>query len=135
MTLDQLRTFQAVAAVKSFRGAAEVLHITQPAISKQIQALEAELNERLFERGKSARLTSAGAALLKHAEHLSRILAVAKEEITDLRELRAGHLSIGAAHSVATYVLPASSRRIEPVIPRSNSPSIRPGRVKSPAVS
>ena len=36
MTLDQLRTFRAVAAVKSFRGAAEVLHITQPAISKQI---------------------------------------------------------------------------------------------------
>jgi DNA-binding transcriptional LysR family regulator len=106
MTLDQLRTFQAVAAVKSFRGAAEVLHITQPAISKQIQALEAELNERLFDRGKSARLTSAGAALLKHVEHLLRILTVAKEEITDLRELRAGHLSIGAAHSVATYVLP-----------------------------
>ena len=52
MTLDQLRTFQAVAAVKSFRGATEVLHITQPAISKQIQALEAELNERLFEREK-----------------------------------------------------------------------------------
>ena len=106
MTLDQLRTFQAVAAVKSFRGAAEVLHITQPAVSKQIQALEGELNERLFERGKSARLTSAGAALLKHAEHLLRIITVAKEEITDLRELRAGHLSIGAAHSVATYVLP-----------------------------
>ena len=60
MTLDQLRTFQAVAAVKSFRGAAEVLHITQPAISKQIQALEAELNERLFERGKSAQLDISG---------------------------------------------------------------------------
>ena len=60
ITLDQLRTFQAVAAAKSFRGATEVLHITQPAISKQIQALEAELNERLFERGKSAQLTSTG---------------------------------------------------------------------------
>src|SRR5215467_11727242 len=107
VTLDQLRTFQAVAALKSFRGAAEVLHITQPAVSKQIQALETELNARLFERGKSAHLTSAGAALLKHAEHLSRILTVAKQEITDLRELRAGHLSIGAAHSVATYVLPS----------------------------
>jgi DNA-binding transcriptional LysR family regulator len=101
MTLDQLRTFQAVAAVRSFRGAADVLHITQPAISKQIQALEAELNERLFERGKRAQLTSAGTALLKHAEHLSRILTVAKEEITDLRELRAGRLSVGAAHSMA----------------------------------
>jgi DNA-binding transcriptional LysR family regulator len=107
MTLDQLRTFQAVATARSFRGAADVLHITQPAISKQIQALEAELDERLFERGRSAQLTSAGTALLKHVEHLSRVLTVAKEEITDLRELRAGHLSIGAAHSVATYVLPS----------------------------
>jgi DNA-binding transcriptional LysR family regulator len=107
MTLDQLRTFQAVATVRSFRGAADVLHITQPAISKQIHALEAELDERLFERGRSAQLTSAGTALLKHVEHLSRILTVAKEEITDFRELRAGHLSIGSAHSVATYVLPS----------------------------
>ena len=135
ITLDQLRTFKAVAAAKSFRGAAEALHITQPAISKQIQALEAELNERLFERRKGAQLTSAGAALLKHAEHLSRILAVAKEEITDLRELRAGHLSIGAAHASPPTYCPASSRRIEPGIPKSNSPSIRPGRVKSPAAS
>lgn len=106
MTLDQLRTFQAVAAVKSFRGAADVLHITQPAVSKQIQALELELKEPLFERGKSVRLTLAGAALLKHAEHLSRILAVAKEEISDLKGLRAGHLSIGSAHSIATNILP-----------------------------
>jgi DNA-binding transcriptional LysR family regulator len=118
MTLDQLRTFRAVAAVKSFRGATEVLHITQPAISKQIQALEAELNERLFERGKSARLTSAGVALLKHAEHLSRILTVAKEEIADLKEVRTGHLSIGAAHSVATYVLPSLIERYRARYPR-----------------
>lgn len=106
MTLDQLRTFRAVAAAKSFRNAVELLHITQPAISKQIGALETELGERLFERGRSAQLTSAGTALLKHVEHLSRILTAAKEEIADLRELRGGHLSIGAAHSIATYVLP-----------------------------
>jgi DNA-binding transcriptional LysR family regulator len=106
MTLDQLRTFQTVAAAKSFRHAADLLHITQPAISKQVQALEAELDQKLFERGRSAQLTLAGAALLKHVAQLSRILAAAKEEIADLRELRTGHLSIGAAHSVATYVLP-----------------------------
>jgi LysR family transcriptional regulator, transcriptional activator of the cysJI operon len=106
MTLDQLRTFQTVAAAKSFRHAAELLHITQPAISKQVQALEAELDQKLFERGRSAQLTLAGTALLKHVAQLSRILMAAKEEIADLRELRTGHLSIGAAHSVATYVLP-----------------------------
>src|SRR5919197_2675036 len=106
MTLDQLRTFQTVAAVRSFGRAADLLHITQPAISKQIQALETELDQRLFERGRSAQLTSAGTALLRHAENLSRILTEAKEEIADLRELRGGHLSIGAPHSIATYVLP-----------------------------
>jgi DNA-binding transcriptional LysR family regulator len=106
MKFDQLQTFQTVAAVKSFRGAAELLHLTQPAVSKQIQALEAELDERLFERGRNPRLTLAGTALLKHVESLSRMLSAAKEEITDLKELRSGHLSIGAPHSIAAYVLP-----------------------------
>jgi DNA-binding transcriptional LysR family regulator len=106
MTFDQLRTFQTVAAVRSFRRAADLLHITQPAISKQIQALEVELEERLFERGRSTRLTLAGTALLKHAEKLSRMLTAAREEIADLKELRGGHLSIGATHSIAAYVLP-----------------------------
>jgi DNA-binding transcriptional LysR family regulator len=106
MTLDQLQSFQTVAAAKSFRRAAELLHLTQPAVSKQIQALEMELDQRLFERGRSAELTLAGTALLKHVDRLSHILTVAKEEIADLRELRGGHLSIGAAHSIATYELP-----------------------------
>lgn len=106
MTLDQLQSFQTVAAAKSFRHAAELLHLTQPAVSKQIQALETELDQRLFERGRSAELTLAGTALLKHVDRLSRILTVAKEEIADLRELRGGHLSIGAAHSIAAYELP-----------------------------
>src|SRR5437870_13827957 len=98
MTLDQLRTFQAVATVRIFRGAAGVLHITQPAISKQIHALEAELDERLFERGRSAQPTSAGTALLKHVEHLCRILTVAHDAITALSEPREAHLSNAAAH-------------------------------------
>lgn len=106
MTLSQLQTFKAVAAAKSFRQAADVLHLTQPAISKQIQALETELAQRLFERGKKAQLTVAGTALLKHVEQLSQILRAATEEIADLREIRGGYLAIGAAHSIATYVLP-----------------------------
>jgi DNA-binding transcriptional LysR family regulator len=106
MTLDQLVTLQAVSSVKSFRRAAETLHLTQPAVSKQIRALELELGERLFERGRTARPTAAGRTLLKHAERLSQIVRIAKDEIADLRELRRGHLSIGASHSIATYVLP-----------------------------
>jgi len=106
MTFDQLRAFQMVAAIGSFRGAGEGLHLTQPAVSKQIKALETELGERLFERGKSAQLTAAGTALLRHVGSFSRTLTAAKEEIADLKKLRGGHLSVGATHSIATYILP-----------------------------
>src|ERR1051325_1925211 len=103
MTLDQIRTFQAVAAARSFRRAAAALHLTQPAVSKQIRALEAELELPLLERGKTVRLTAAGAVLLKHAERLAVLLRSAREEIADIKDLRGGHVSLGATHSFATY--------------------------------
>jgi DNA-binding transcriptional LysR family regulator len=106
MTLDQLVTFQTVCATKSFGGAAETLHLTQPAVSKQIRALELELGERLFERGRTTTLTQAGTTLLKHAEHLSHLVKTARNEIADLRELRRGQLSIGASHTIATHLVP-----------------------------
>jgi DNA-binding transcriptional LysR family regulator len=106
MTLDQLVTFRTISSTKSFRRAAETLHVTQPAVSKQIHSLEVELGELLFERGRTASLTAAGKMLLKHAERLSQILQTAREEIADLRELRRGHLSVGASHTIATHSLP-----------------------------
>jgi DNA-binding transcriptional LysR family regulator len=106
MTLDQLLTFQTISTVKSFSRAAETLNLTQPAVSKQIRTLELELGERLFERGRTATLTQAGTALLKYTEHLTQILKAAKNEISDLRELRRGHLSIGTSHTIATQLLP-----------------------------
>jgi DNA-binding transcriptional LysR family regulator len=120
MTLDQLHTFQTVATTHSFRRAAELLSLTQPAVSKQIQALETELEQRLFERGRSAQLTLAGTALLKHVDQLSRIVTVAKEEISDLRDLRQGKLSIGAAHSIATYELPRLIEAYRAAYPKIN---------------
>jgi DNA-binding transcriptional LysR family regulator len=106
MTLNQLVTFRTVCIAKSFRGAAEKLHLTQPAVSKQIRSLEIELGERLFERGRTAFLTEAGGTLLKYAEHLSEIVKNARNEIADLKELRRGHLSIGASHTIASHLLP-----------------------------
>ena len=121
MTFDQLRTFKAVASAKSFGNAAEQLHLSQPAISKQIQALEAELAQRLFERGKKgAQLTVAGTALLRHVEQLSQIIKAAKEEIDDLKETRGGHLAIGAAHSIATDILPSLIESYRSQYPRVN---------------
>jgi DNA-binding transcriptional LysR family regulator len=106
MTLDQLTTLQAVSRTRSFRRAAEFLHLTQPAVSKQIRALKLELGERLFERGRTATLTTAGKTLLKHAEHLSQILRIARDEIEDLKELRRGQLSIGVSHTMPPMCSP-----------------------------
>jgi DNA-binding transcriptional LysR family regulator len=106
MNLDQLVTFRTVARMGSFRRAAEALHLTQPAVSKQIQALELELGERLLERGRTARLTPAGEVLLKYAERVPQLVQTAREEISDLRELGRGHLSLGAAQSIAIHLLP-----------------------------
>lgn len=106
MTLDQLVTLQTISTVKSFRRAAQSLHLSQPAVSKQIRALERELGERLFERGRTAQLTLAGATLLKHAERLSQIVRIARDEIADLKELRTGHLAIGASYTIASHLLP-----------------------------
>jgi DNA-binding transcriptional LysR family regulator len=106
MTLDQLTTFRAISKTKSFRQAAALLHLTQPAVSKQIQSLEDELGERLVERGRQSSLTEAGEALLEHAEHLAQILQTARAQIADFRELRRGHLTIAASHTAGADMLP-----------------------------
>jgi DNA-binding transcriptional LysR family regulator len=69
--LRDLRYFVAVARELHFTRAAEILYVSQPALSKQIRALERQLRVTLFERDHaSVRLTRAGAALLLHAEQM-----------------------------------------------------------------
>ncbi len=72
MDLKQLRYFQAVAQELNVTRAAELLHMAQPPLSRQIQAMEAELGVLLFERtGRSLRLTEAGRFLLEHSLQLT----------------------------------------------------------------
>lgn len=106
MKLDQLMTFHTVCSVRSFRRAAEMLHLTQPVVSKQIGALESELGERLLERGRNLVVTPAGNTLLKYAETLSVTLRNAQNEIADLKEMNRGHVVIGVSHTLATNLLP-----------------------------
>jgi DNA-binding transcriptional LysR family regulator len=103
MELKLLRTFLSVVELRHFGRAADALHMSQPALSKQIGALEASLGAKLFERGRhGAELTRFGEIFLPDAQALvydaDEILARAREAGSGRR----GHLRIGICLSVLT---------------------------------
>jgi LysR family transcriptional regulator, transcriptional activator of the cysJI operon len=103
----RLRVFRTVAEEASFRHAAERLHLSQPAVSQQIHALEEELGIVLFDRGKGRiRLTDAGTTLLGYARKGARLAAEAQAALERTRGEVAGELRIGASMTVTQYVLP-----------------------------
>ena len=107
MELSQIETFLAVARTQSFTRAAESLFLTQPAVTRQIAALEEDLKTRLFDRlGRGTRLTASGTAFLEYAE---RVIELTNEARVAMREMEAGiggRLQVGASSTLATYVLP-----------------------------
>lgn len=107
MELHQLRGFFEIARERSFTRAAARLFVTQPAISLQIKALEEELGQALFDRGrKRVRLTPAGEILYRHARDVFARLEEASEDIAALGRLAGGRLCIGTSDTNCTYLLP-----------------------------
>jgi len=107
MEMHQLRYVVAVARAGNFSRAAEQCHVSQPSLSQQIQKLEEELDQRLFDRMKRAvKLTPAGEAFLPHAIRILEEADAAKREATDARHLLRGALSLGALPTIAPYLLP-----------------------------
>lgn len=89
LSLDGLRGFVAVARRLSFRAAAEDMHLTQPAISRQIKSLEDEVGTQLFNRGtRKVELTAAGLTLLHTVEPLLDRLDTT---VRQLRQSRSRH--------------------------------------------
>ena len=105
--LRQLRAFTTIVSAGSLGRAADVLHVTQPALSRIIKRLEDEVGAPLFERhSKGMQLTAIGQALLPHASLLQREADYAREEIDAMRGLAKGTIRVGAVGSIASYVLP-----------------------------
>jgi LysR family transcriptional regulator, transcriptional activator of the cysJI operon len=103
----RLRVFRTVARTLNFRAAAEELLLTQPAVSQQIKALEAELEAPLFTRAAGGvALTPAGQALLPFADQLAALAQQATEAVAATTGATAGHLSLGASQTIGQYVLP-----------------------------
>jgi len=106
-TLDQLLILKAIAAEGSFKRAADHLHVSQPAISLQIQNLEKQLNVPLFDRGgRKAELTQAGKLLLEYGETILSLCQETCRAIEDLQSLQGGTLMVGASQTTGTYLLP-----------------------------
>ena len=107
MELHQLRYVVAVARTGNFSRAAEQCHVSQPSLSQQIQKLEDELGERLFDRLKrETRLTPHGEAFLRRAVKILEEVDAARQEAKDATELLRGTVTMGVLPTIAPYLLP-----------------------------
>jgi len=105
--LNQLRIFEAVAQSRSFTRAAELVHLTQPGISKHIKQMEEHYGVPLFDRlGKKVALTQAGEILLEATQDIMASLNAAEQRIEELKDLRGGKLILGASFPIGIYILP-----------------------------
>ena len=104
----RLQVFHAVATSGSFsRAAREILHISQPAVSKHVQALETELGVMLVQRvGKHVRLTEAGRIVQQYAEQVLGLAQETQRALRELQGLQRGTLRLGASSTPGIYLLP-----------------------------
>ena len=92
MEIRTLRYFMAIAREENMTRAAEILHVTQPTLSKQMQALENELGKKLFLRHSfSIELTEEGMLLRKRAEDLLSMADKILEEFSAMDDIVGGH--------------------------------------------
>lgn len=116
--MKHLLAFVTVVQEKSFSRAAEVLYQTQPALSKQVKALENYLGAVLLDRSeKEVSLTDAGVLFYQEAKKILDALTQAKEAIAELQGLKRGKLSLGASTLPGEYLLPALAGRFRELHP------------------
>ena len=119
MDWASLAAFVAVAEHGGFSAAAGQLHLTQPAVSKRIAALEQSLQARLFDRlGRQVVLTEAGRALLPRARQMLAEAEAARRALQDLGQDIGGRLSLATSHHVGLHRLPALLRHFTALHPR-----------------
>ncbi|MCL5269873.1 MAG: LysR family transcriptional regulator [bacterium] len=107
MNLSHLAIFYAVACEGGFTKGARRLRLSQPAVSKEIQALENRIGVALIDRSnRHFRLTSAGELLSSYARRIFALEEEAEHALAEMQGLRRGRLAIGASTTIGNYLLP-----------------------------
>lgn len=105
LDVSKLATLRSVVEHGSFSGAGQAVGLTQPAVSRQVSALERQLGTQLVRRTQQGvHPTEAGRVLVGHAEVVLGRLAVAERQIADLAGLRAGHVRLGSFFTALVYL-------------------------------
>lgn len=119
MEIRVLRYFLVVAQEEGINRAAEVLHITQPTLSRQLTQLEEELGVTLFHRGaKRITLTNEGILLRRRAEEILSLVDRTEQELTEQEEQVEGRIVIGAGEMAAMQIMPEIVERFRERYPR-----------------
>ncbi|WP_043311008.1 LysR family transcriptional regulator [Pseudomonas sp. ML96] len=107
MNLHHLKVFLAVARAGSISRGAEALHISQPAVTREIRELESNLGLALFDRHpRGIEPTEGGQRLLQFAERIFALEQAAERDLRDLADLAQGELLLGASATLGAYWLP-----------------------------
>lgn len=107
MEIRVLRYFLAVVREESFTKAAELLHITQPTLSRQIAQMEEEMGVRLFDRRtRKVVLTNDGFLLCRRAEEILELVDKTERELSKQDEMVEGKVSIGCGDLAVVQKLP-----------------------------
>lgn len=107
MNLQQLEYFKVIAKTRNFTRAANMLSVTQPALSKAVSKLEKELETPLFQRdGRNIRITKSGEVFLKYAELALFNIEKGIEELKDIQRNNEKNISISSTECIGATFIP-----------------------------
>ena len=119
MEIRVLRYFLTVVREESITRAAEVLHITQPTLSRQLAQMEEETGVKLFDRGtRKIKLTNEGILLRRRAEEILQLVDKTKRELVEQEEQIEGRISLGCGEIASVQMLPELFRNFHQKYPR-----------------
>lgn len=119
MEIRVLRYFLTVVREESITKASEVLHITQPTLSRQLSQMEEELGVKLFHRGtRRISLTNEGILLRRRAEEILQLVDKTEKELVEQEEQVEGKISIGCGEIASVQLLPELFRSFREKYPR-----------------